>query len=215
MRTLLALTAMTSAAVLVAAPAAGAGEDEDQQIADEAVLTLADLPDGWEEGDPPDEEDPAKGLVPACRAIERAVEEGDEQPRAESPDFDDTNDPNAVASVSNEVIVFPKVKGAKRYLKPFKADGEDCLLGRAEEFPGVVDASIEEIEVTGFGDDAHGYTVFVTVESNGEEFTFANDLVVVRVGRAVASFVTENLDDPLPDGPDIADVVVSRLEDAL
>jgi hypothetical protein len=214
MRKLLTLTAGACAVVVMAAPVA-AGEDEDQAIADEAVLTLADLPDGWEEGDPPDDEDPAEGLVRACRAIERVADIGDTMPRAESNDFDNGNDPNAVASVANQVIVFPKVKGAKRYLKPFKADGEDCLLGRSEEFPGVLDASIEELDLEGFGDDGVGYTVFITLESNGEEVTFANDIVAVRVGRAVATFAAENVDDPLPEGPEILDAVVSRLEDAL
>ena len=214
MRKLLMLTAVACTLLLVAAPA-GAGEDEDQAISDEAVLTLADLPEGWEEGDADDDENPAEGLVRDCRDIEAATDKADTMPRADSPDFDDGNDPNGVTTVANEVIVYPKAKGAKQFIKPFKADGEECLLGRAEEAPGVIDASIEDLDLEDFGDDGVGFTIFVTIESNGEEFTFANDILAVRVGRAVTTFAAQNVDGPLPEGPDILATVVDRLEEAL
>lgn len=211
MRKFLSLTAGACAVLLVAAPVA-ADEEEDQAIADESVLTLADLPEGWEEGDPPDDDDPAEGEVPACEAIERAVDRGDEVPRAESPDFDNGNDPDGVTSVSNEVVAFPKAKGAKRYLRPFEADGEECLRGRGDAIPGALDVQVDELDVQGTG---AGYTVYVTLESNGEEFTLANDIVVIRVGRAITNFAAENLDEPLPEGPDILDTVLGRLQEAL
>lgn len=214
MRKLLTLTAGACAVVLMAAPV-GAGEEEDQAIADEAVLTFLDLPEGWEEGDPPDDDNPAEGEVPECEAIERIVDKGDQSPHAESPDFDNGNDPNAVATVSNEVFVFPKAKAAKRYLKTFQADGEDCLLGRGEAAPGALDAELGELDIEGVGSGGVGYTVFVTVESNGQQFSLANDIVVVRVGRAVTTFAAQNVDEPLPEGPEILAAVVSRLEDAL
>jgi hypothetical protein len=210
MRKFLTLTAGACAVLLVAAPVA-ADEEEDQAIADDSVLTLADLPEGWEEGDA-DTDDPAEGEVPECEAIERAVDRGDEVPNAESPDFDDSNDPNGVTSVSNEVLVFPKAKAAKRYLRTFDADGEACLRGRGDLIPGALDVRVEELGVEGSG---AGYTVYITLESNGEEFTLASDLVVVRVGRAITNFAAENLDEPLPEGPEILDTVIGRLQEAL
>ncbi|MGH8983709.1 MAG: hypothetical protein ACRDY6_07515 [Acidimicrobiia bacterium] len=211
MRKLLTVTAGACAVVLMAAPVA-ADEEEDQAIADESVLTLADLPEGWVEGDAADDDDPAEGEIPACEAIERTIDRGDEAPHAESPDFDDTNDPNAVTSVSNEVIVFPKAKGAKRYLKPFETDGEACLRGRGGTAPGALDVQVQELDVQGSG---VGYTVLVTVESNGEQRTQAVDIVVVRVGRAITNFAAENVDEPLPEGPDILDAVLGRLQESL
>jgi hypothetical protein len=211
MRKLIAATAAAFAVVLLAAPVA-ADEEEDQAIADESVLTIDDLPEGWVEGDAADDDDPAEGEVPACEAIERAIDRGDRVPHAESPDFDDGNDPNAVTSVSNEVFVFPKAKGAKQYLKPFNADGEECLQGRAEAIPGALDVSLVELDVEGTG---VGYTVFVTLESNGEQLTLANDIVVIRVGRAITTFAAENVDEPLQEGPDILDAVLGRLQESL
>ena len=211
MRTLITATAAALAAVLLAAPVA-ADEEEDQTIADESVLTIDDLPDGWVEGDAADDDDPAEGEVPACEAIERAIDRGDEAPHAESPDFDNGNDPNGVASVTNEVIVFPKAKGAKQYLKSFGADGEECLRGRGEAVPGARDVQVQELDVQGSG---VGYTVFITAESSGEQRTQAIDLVVIRVGRAITNFAAENVDEALPEGPDILDAVLGRLQESL
>ena len=211
MRKFLTLAAGACAVLLMAAPVA-ADEEEDQAIADDSVLTLADLPEGWVEGDAADDDDPAEGEVPACEAIERAIDRGDEAPHAESPDFDDGDDPNGVTSVSNEVVVFPKAKAAKRYLKPFETDGEECLSGRGDTIPGALDVRVEELEVQGTG---AGYTVFVTVESNGQQVTLASDIVVVRVGRAIANFAAESVDEPLPDGPQILDTVLARLQEEL
>jgi hypothetical protein len=71
---------------------------------------------------------------------------------------------------------------------------------------------VEELGVEGSG---AGYTVYITLESNGEEFTLATDLVVVRVGRAITSFAAENLDEPIPEGPDILDIVIGRLQESV
>jgi hypothetical protein len=37
----------------------------------------------------------------------------------------------------------------------------------------------------------------------------------VRVGRAITNFAAENLDEPLPEGPEILDTVIGRLQEAL
>jgi hypothetical protein len=205
----LIITAAAACAVVMAAPPVAAGDDEDQQIADDAVLTVADLPEGWEEGDP-DEDDPAEGLVPVCEGIERARNRGDDVPNAQSPDFDDTNDPNALRSVQNDVFIFPKVSGAKRFVKPFREDGEACLQGRAEEIPDATGIEVQELDVGG----GVGYSVFVTVPNNGEEVTLVSDVVLVRVGRAITTFSGENVDEPIPEGPEILDTVIARLREA-
>jgi hypothetical protein len=205
----LIITATAACAVVFAAAPVAAGDDEDQQIADDAVLTVADLPEGWEEGDP-DEDDPAEGLVPVCEGIERARNRGDDVPNAQSPDFDDTNDPNALRSVQNDVFVFPKASGAKRFIKPFREDGEVCLQGRAEEIPGVTGVDVQELDVGG----GVGYSVFVTLDDEGEEVTLVSDVVAVRVGRAITTFSGENVDEPIPEGPEILDTVIARLQEA-
>jgi hypothetical protein len=211
------VTVVAATTVALAASPATAGDD-DEAIAKKAVLRASDLPDGWEadESADPDEDDPAEGRVPECEDIEAAIDKGDRTPHADSPQFDDGDDPNGIAAVSSEVFVFPKAKGAKRYLAPFKADAAaDCLLGRAEVIPNILDAELVDLDVAGAGTDGVGYSVLLTLDNEGVPFTFAVDVVVVRVGRGIVTFAAENADEPLPIGPDLLRAVTGRLEEAL
>jgi hypothetical protein len=208
MRKLLTLTAGACAVLVMAAPVA-AGEDEDQVVADEAVLTLADLPDGWEEDETPNEEIPTD--TSECKKIQRADDKADNVPNAKSPQFDDPNDPNAVASVSNDVFVYPKVKGAKKHLVPFKRDGLECLESLAEE-AGFPEYTVDELDIEDAGDDGIGFRIDITAD-NG--FVTSVDLLIVRVGRAVATFDAEGGEGGLSGLPEAVGTVADRLEAAL
>jgi hypothetical protein len=208
MRKLLTLTAGACAALLMAAPVA-AGEDEDRAIADEAVLTLADLPDGRVEDDTPKADIPAD--PPECEKMRRADDKADNVPNAESPQFDDPNDPDAVASVSNDVFVYPKVKAAKKHLAPFKRDGLECIESLAAE-AGFPEYTVDELDVEDAGDDGVGFRVDITSE-NG--FVTSVDLLIVRVGRAVATFDAEGGEGGLSGLPEAVGTVADRLEEAL
>jgi hypothetical protein len=205
MRKLLITTGVVCAVLLAAAPV-GAGEAEDQEIADDAVLTLADLPDGWEE-DERGEELPT--TTSECRRIQRVDDKAEDVANAKSPEFDDGNDPNAVASVSNDVFVYPKVKGAKRHLAPFKRDGLDCLTSIADE--AGFEYTIDELDIEDAGDDGIGFRIEIQAD-NG--FVNAVDLIIVRVGRATATFNAEAETPGLTELPDAVEVVVERLEEA-
>lgn len=212
------VTAVAATTGALAGSPAAAGANDDEAIAKRALLRASDLPDSWEadESADPDQDDPAEGRVPECEDIEAAIDKGDKSPHADSPQFDDGDDPNGIASVSNEVFVFPKAKGAKRYLAPFKADeAADCLLGRAEVIPNILDAELVDLDVAGAGTDGVGYSALLTFDNEGVPFTLAVDVVVVRVGRAIVTFAAENADEPLPIGPDLLRAVTDRLEEAL
>jgi hypothetical protein len=208
MRKLLTLTAAACAVVLVAAPAA-ADEEEDQGVADEAVLTLADLPEGWEEDETPNEDIPTD--TPECERIQQADDKADDVPNAKSPQFDDPNDPNAVASVSNDVFVYPKVKAAKKHLAPFKRDGLDCLESLTAE-AGFPEYAVDELDIEDAGDDGIGFRIDITAE-NG--FVTSVDLLIVRVGRGVSTFDAEGEEGGLSGLPDAVGAVADRLQEAL
>jgi hypothetical protein len=54
--------------------------------------------------------------------------------------------------------------------------------------------------LAGLGDDEVGYSVTLTVPTPGQPQTLYDDIVAVRVGRAILSFNFQNLGGELPMG---------------
>ncbi len=63
------------------------------------------------------------------------------------------------------------------------------------------------------GDEVVGFSIVLGDGVRAESFFL--DLVLARVGRAIALFSAFNIGSSLPEGPDVLDAVVGRLERAL
>jgi hypothetical protein len=214
-RKLLSVTVIMCGAAFVAAPA-GAGEQDDQQIADEAGLVLADLPDGWE-STPSDDLGQETG-IDECEAIDRVNTRAVAGPHSESPQFTDPDDPEGATSVEGAVFVFPKAKGAKKFVAAYAADGaRDCFQAigdsQVEGFPES-EVGTSDLDVEG-GDDAVGYRLEIErTDDAGVTDTVVVDFVIVRQGRAVVSLGAQSAEEP-PSLDDAMNAVLERLEQAL
>jgi hypothetical protein len=214
-RKLLLSVAIVCGVALVAAPA-GAGEPDDQQIADDAGLKLADVPDGWEETASSDLGQET-GLD-ECEAIDRVNAAALERPHSESPEFSDPDDPEGRTRVEGAVFVFPKEKGAKRFMRAYAADGaRDCFQAigesQVEHLPSN-EVGTSDLEVDA-GDDAVGYRLEVEgTDDAGTTDAVVVDFVIFRVGRVVVSLGAQAGEDP-PSLDDPIEAVLERLEQAL
>ena len=158
MRKLLPVLAPLCAVTLMAAPA-GAGEQDDQRIADAAVPRLSDLPEGWE-SEPSDDLGEETG-IDDCRRIDGVNQAALEQAYAETPLFSDPDDPEGKTTIEGAVFVFPKVKGAKRYFAAYEADSaRGCFqeIGKevVDDYPSS-EVGTADLQVSvGDADDAVG-----------------------------------------------------------
>ncbi|HEX6312585.1 MAG TPA: hypothetical protein VF152_13305 [Acidimicrobiia bacterium] len=216
MRRLLPALAIACAAVLVAAPA-GAGEADDQQIAEDVSLTLDDFPDDWEAEPSSDLGEPSG--IDECEALDDATATALEVAAyEETPLFVDPDDPSGETTVEGAVFVFPKAKAAKRYFRPYADDAaREC-------FQAVGDATVEgypESEVgtsdlrVSAGDAAVGYRLEIEGTNDaGVTDSVVLDLIVVRQGRAVVNLGGQGPEEP-PDLDELIDTVLERLDDEL
>ena len=212
MRKLPAIIGM--AVLLIATPATALVDDEeDEAIAEEALPTLEDLPDGWEESSV-DEDTDETGL-PECEALDAASRSAQSHPNAESPNFYEST--GATAQIEARIFVFAKAKAAKRFFKGWSANSaEDCwtALGNAaiEDRGPDAEVRVESLGVEGIGDDAVGRSLIVAVPGSGSVYT---DLYVARVGRAIVGLSTQDFGGSLPEGLDLLELMAERVEEAL
>jgi hypothetical protein len=209
---LLTILAVTGIAAALAVAPATADDAEDEALAEEALPTLDDLPDGYEE-DPADEDSGPSGL-PECKGIDAVVKTAEKQPNAESPNFVDGDD--ATAQVEARIFVYSSAKGAKKYFKAWNADAaEDCLLAlgemAAEEQAADADVVVQTLGLEGIGDDVVGRSLILRT-SQGEVFL---DLYVARTGRAIVGLATQYRGGSFPSGIDLLEDMVSRVEEGL
>ena len=200
--------------VALAATPATAGGDDDEQIAKQGVIKASDVPEGWESE--PSPEGDSLGL-PECEAIDRADDRADRGPSARSRLFGDPDAPQGIRSVENSVWVFPTVKAAKQFFAVFASEAAvECLQASgdaAADANGLGGATVEEIDLPRVGDARVGYAVLV---GDGDPLnTIYAEQALVRVGRAATGFTAENFGGSLPQGPDLLDAAVGRLERAL
>lgn len=214
-RNLAPVISIVTAVVLVAAPA-GADREDDQRIAKEVSLVLADLPDGWE-AEPSDDLGEETGLD-ECKRVDRATQAGLKVAYHEFPLFIDGNDPEGDTNIEGALFVFPKPKGAKRYFKAFNSErARDCFQEIGEQAVAAYPTSevgTADLDVSA-GDDAVGYRLDISAsDDTGATDQAAFDFVIIRVGRAVLNLGGRGAIEP-PSLDDAIDTVLDRIEQEL
>ena len=216
------LTIVAAATVIAVPVPAAAGASSDAEIAEQAVLTIDDVPEGFEEQPVTDDEAPPSGR--ACKDIRRGRKLLDSAPNAEA-EFRTPGDETGGALINNKVTVFKSARGAKRayaaYAGPqsaecFRLTYEEIFLEQLDDPDASVDISVDEYDPD-LGDAAAGYEIEIQASAQGESKTFHIDIEVSRVGRAVDAFAFFNTGSPPPsdDVVTMTDAGVGRLESAL
>ncbi len=213
------LPVLVVAAASVSALPAAADEEDDEAIAEAALPTLDDIPAGWEES--PSDEDTSRTGLAECKAIDRVSKTAEKQPNAESPNFVDPADSTGITQIESRVFVFSSTKGAKKYFKAWEPEAaEDCLiaLGLAVAEQEVPDAevAVETLGVEGIGDDVVGRSLILDDpdDESGENSVYT-DIFVARVGRAIVGLSTQATGSSLPEGLDLLELIVGRVEEGL
>jgi len=215
------LTLVAAAAVIAVPLPAVAGPSSDAEIADGAVLTIEDVPAGFEE-EPITDEAPPSGR--ACKDIRRGRKLLDSAPSAEA-EFRTPGDETGGALINNKVTVFKSARGAKRayaaYAAPqsaecFRLTYEEIFLEQLDDPDASVDISVDEYDPD-LGDAAVGYEIEIQASAQGESNTFYIDIEVARVGRAIEGFAFFNSGNPPPSDDVVAmtEAGVGRLESSL
>jgi hypothetical protein len=191
-------------AALVPTGGAFAGRADDQEVADEANLVLAEVPDGFEEVEVPDDAgDDADAIqcAPSLEAVDAVAERAPSSNRLFS-----LPPSQGYALISSQVAVLPKARLAKKLLNAYQdeAAASECVQLQLEDlFSDVAAAILEadvEVSVSAFapelddkgseevvtgGDEYAGYAGSVTRSvEGGEPQFFEAQLVVGRVGRS-------------------------------
>ncbi|MDY7102941.1 MAG: hypothetical protein S0880_17305 [Actinomycetota bacterium] len=168
--------------------------EAEQAAIDAAMLTLSDLPDGWEqvaEGAPGGRENPAAQVYADCMGLDFDVVYPDGL--ASSSRFASADD----ESVSSLGVVYASEEVAvDNYALRTSPEAFDCTVELVEATLGaVVEASGEDIEirettvhpllVTPIGDSAMALRVTMPVEARSMRVEGYIDQLIVRVGRVV------------------------------
>lgn len=211
------------AAALLAATAPGAAAaPSDDAIERKAVLRTGDFPAGWAKTP---RRAPTESGLDVCAGIDGVNAEL--APRsARSPQFVRPDTANVLAT--NAVVVLKSTKLARSYLEPYRdPDAVRCLEALTES--SLTDAGFTAVgvyvtpaeTVPSGADEAVAFGIEITVTTPAtatrppQTAVIYQDLLVVRVDRALANFGFLNPAQPLPEAGELVDAVVGRLEDAL
>ena len=171
------------------------GDPEHQAIADAAVLTLDDMPTGWEAAPPEDEEqqeaeeDDADQAMADCLDIDVSELQGD-SPTADSR-FVNSDD----EQVSSEVTVAASETEVQAGIDRIRDEaGQSCFLEviqyiAQDSFASdgdieVGEATFNELSFEDLGDDSIAFRLTVPISSQGIDVDLYVDYVLVRKGRA-------------------------------
>ena len=212
-----------AAAVLVALaiPAsAGAGDRAaDQEIADDSVLTIDDVPSGFDQAPANDEPDVQAGA--ACKEIRASAKALDAAPHTQV-EFGTSARQDVI---SNQVSVFSSTRRAKAAYAPYAAPkARQCLTAAYQRvLLQQIDDPSAEVRVTAdrfapeLGDAAVGYEVVIHASAGGETATFYVNQQVVRDGRGLDAFAFffTGTKPPSDEVDEMTRTGVDRLEAAL
>ena len=194
--------------------------EADQELADEAVLTIDDLPVGFEEqpedddDDADDSDDVLDESFADCMGISiDELNDGEGEPQASST-FATEND----AEVNSEVIMYATEAEVVEDLELVKApDSLDCFADAMNEVfatdADVGEITVEDLGVEDLGEDAFGLGVTVPFAVEDGERVLYLDLVLIQQGRAAISMGYQAFDVPFDValGYELADTVVNRV----
>jgi hypothetical protein len=217
----LAVPAIAAALLAATVPGAGAAPSDDA-IERKAVLRTSDFPSGWAKSARPD---PTESGLDVCAGIEGI--NADLVPQsARSPQFIRPDTDNVLATSS--VVVLKSAKQARGYLEPYREpDAVRCLETLTESsltdggFTAVGVYVTPAATVPSGADDAVAFGIEITVTAPAtagrpaQTAVIYQDLLVVRVGRALANFGFLNPARPLPEAGELVDAVIGRLQGSL
>jgi hypothetical protein len=208
----------------VAPPAASAVATKptkaDVAIQKQTVLRKSDLAAGWRSS--PSQPAATLPSLPACSGLQ-GVNDALDPIASNSLEFWKSD----FVRAQNGVAVLVNTKQAKGYLAPYREpDAATCLEAVVKDAftkPGIqaVRVYVTPNDYTPRGaDEAVAFEVEITATStpaaqqSAQTVVIVYDVLVARVGRALANFTFMNLTDPLPDQGELVDAVIGRLQDA-
>jgi hypothetical protein len=211
----IAVAAGVAAAVVLVAPAVAGVKSaaSDKAILKAGVLTAADVPSTWASAKQVDSGTKGFKGIASCKQVVAAMDAARRGPRALSRSF---GDPAATSNsgAQNSVYAFKNVKAAQQYVAAYVAsNAATCFQDAFNKATNGSQATVAPLtNLQGVGDQAVGYEASVTgTDQNGKAVHVIDDLVNVRVGRALVSFNFGNNDVRIPQGVAIVQAVVSRL----
>jgi hypothetical protein len=213
----IAVAAGLAAAVTLVAPAGAAvtAAASDKVIFQAGVLTAADgVPSTWTSTKPKHTNTGAKSLkgIASCKQIAAADDLAQHGPHVDSPKFSDPAAPAGTTLAENTVYAFKTVKGAQQYLSAFEASSATTCLEQSVTKASGGKAHVTVTPLSSRQGVGVGYEANITVtDQTGNPVHVIDDLIFLRVGRALVTFGFSNKDVFLPQGPSIVGTVVSRL----
>jgi hypothetical protein len=178
--------------------------DDAQALADDAALTLEDLPAGYGWRVQPEVDDPDGDAIDACLDEASAEMDRDSLAEAEAPTFADSDDASTAFAFSNVATVYEDTSTAERAVAALDIDvTAQCIfdgIRAAGEREGFDIGDEDVLHHTGpeswfpetIGDASDVWTVSMTLSAGDTSLSVFYDLAIVRVDRVVTSVVFAN-----------------------
>jgi hypothetical protein len=207
--------------VAVTTPAASAAPSaHDRAILTAGMIQPHDVPAGWvAHKQAPGTATRFKGIA-ACKDLAPVLNAAlTTVPHRASAEFSDPTSATQTTLVANTAYAFKDDAAAVRYVAAYRATNVPTCFTKSLQ--RAVRSSLQGANATiavapltnlaGLGDDEVGYSVTLTVPTQGQPQTLYDDIIAVRVGRAVLGFNFQNLGAELPMGPAIIRQASSRV----
>jgi len=204
-------------------PRSDAERESDEAAADEAVLTLDDMPAGWTEGPAVDDEnDTLRGQLADCIGIDRDVLDPD-NPEARSPELTSPGGEQVRAEVAYSAspdhagqafAILARDETPGCYAEALSTAMADVAeTGQLEEGVEVGEVSFERLSFPDMGDESTAFRVTIPLSVPGFEVELLADIAAVRVGRVVASgtFLSELQPFDTDEAADLMATMVDRI----
>lgn len=201
---------------LVVAPTVSGAAASDAAIAEDVVLTQADVAQYDLSEERATKDVPPAGA--ACKKVRAVVRTANKQPQAAS------RFSSQPMIVEDRVVIYKSVKAAKSALAAYgSTQGARCLEAD-------LDATLDVLlkagtrttydrlspDSTGLGDDSVLYQVPVDLsDADGNTGAFFAEVGLIRVGRGVATMEVLRFGNPFDGSVDLATILTDRLETGL